>query len=134
MTFVDITIVPVRHDRKDAYLAFAKRMAKVYLDHGAARVVDYWQARSSTSQDEYHADGASYSAGDLASLGDVLGATSSESVVVTVMEWPSHEARDRGTAAATKDPRVEVTLDEEPVFDGGRVAAQSFEVTMDLTI
>ena len=131
MTFVDITVVPVRHDRKDAYIAFAKRMAEVYLDHGAERVVDYWQSGASTDQHDFHAE-TSYSAGDLSGLSEISGATESESVVVTVMDWPSREARDRGTASATEDPRVVSTLDEEPVFDGSRVAGDSFEITMNI--
>ena len=39
---------------------------------------------------------------------------------------------DRGTAAATTDPRVLATLDEDPVFDGRRLIAASFEIAMDL--
>jgi uncharacterized protein YbaA (DUF1428 family) len=48
------------------------------------------------------------------------------------MEWPSGEVRAAGTAAATSDPRILATLDEDAVFDGSRVVASSFEVTMDL--
>lgn len=50
--------------------------------------------------------------------------------MVTVTTWPSREARDRGTAAVTRDPRVLETLDEDPLFDGGRVIGDSFEIAM----
>lgn len=40
MTVIDVTIVPVPCERRDEYVAFSKRMAAVYLDHGATRVVD----------------------------------------------------------------------------------------------
>lgn len=132
MTFADITIVPVAADREAEYLAFSKRMAEVYRDHGATRIVDYWKAETSSTPDDFHADGTSYDPEELKSLADLAGASDSESVVVTVTEWPSREARDRGTAAVIKDPRVTATLDEEPVFDGRRVAGESFEMIMDV--
>ncbi|MGS0688633.1 DUF1428 domain-containing protein [Nakamurella sp. GG22] len=133
MRFADITIVPVSRDRKAAYLALSKRMADVYRNHGADRVVDYWQAGTSVSQGDFHADGVSYDPGELLGLARVAGASDSESVVVTVTEWPSRDARDRGIAAAMKDPRVLATLDEDPVFDGRRVIGESFVITMSLS-
>lgn len=50
---------------------------------------------------------------------------------MSVTEWPSAEARERGTAAATADPRVQATLDEAPVFDGSRLLGDSFRVAME---
>jgi len=130
MVIADITVVPVATERKVAYLEFSKRMAGVYRDHGAISVVDYWQTRESADQADFHADGASYEPGELKSIADLAGASTGESVVVSVITWPSREARDRGTAAATQDARVLETLDEEPVFDGGRVIGDSFEIAM----
>lgn len=132
MTFADITIVPVPSDRKAAYLAFSRRMASVYREHGATKIVDYWQAATPAGQDDFHADGVSYDEGELQGLASVAGASDLESVVVTVTEWPSRDVRDRGTAAATKDPRVLATLDEDPVFEGHRLVAESFEIAMSL--
>lgn len=130
MVIADITVVPVPTERKAAYLDFSKRMAEVYRDHGAISVVDYWQSSESAGPGDYHADGASYESGELKSIADLAGANAGESVVVTVTTWPSREVRDRGTAAATRDARVLETLDEEPVFDGGRVIGDSFEIAM----
>lgn len=130
MVMADITVVPVPTKRKAAYLDFSKRMAKVYRDHGAISVVDYWQSSESADPGEFHADGASYESVELKSIADLAGTNAEESVVVTVTTWPSREARDRGTAAATSDPRVLETLDEDPVFDGGRVIGDSFEIAM----
>ncbi|MEU5655664.1 DUF1428 family protein [Streptomyces sp. NPDC047737] len=132
MTFADITIVPVPSDRKAAYLAFSRRMADVYREHGATRITDYWQAGVPAGQDDFHADGVTYGPGELRGLASVMGASRLESVVVSVTEWPSREVRDRGNAAATKDPRVLATLDEEPVFDGRRLVAESFEIATGL--
>jgi len=130
MTFADITIVPVPRDRKVGYLEFSRRMAEVYREHGATRVVDYWQAGGPADQGDFHADGVSYEPGELRGLAGIASASESEAVVVTITEWPSRSARDRGTAAATADPRVLATLDEEPVFDGGRLIGESFELAM----
>lgn len=128
MGFADITIVPVRKDRKAAYLAFSRRMAEVYRAYGATDVVDYWQQGEATDQDEFHADGAAYDPGVLRGIASVAGAADDETVVVTITTWPSREVRDQGTAAATKDPRVLATLDEDPIFDGSRLIAESFEI------
>ncbi|MGH8953437.1 MAG: DUF1428 domain-containing protein [Microbacterium sp.] len=130
MVIADITVVPVPTERKAAYLDFSKRMAEVYRDHGAISVVDYWQSSESADPSDFHADGTSYESGELKRIADLAGASSEESVVVTVTTWPSREARDRGTAAVTSDPRVLETLDEDPVFDGGRVIGDSFEIAM----
>nr|WP_201468461.1 DUF1428 family protein [Microbacterium hydrocarbonoxydans] len=132
MTFADITAVPVATERKAAYLDFSKRMADVYRDHGAISVVDYWQSGGPADPADFHADGASYEPGELKSIAGLVGASTQESVVVTVTTWPSREVRDRGTAAVTQDPRVTETLDEEPVFDGGRVVGDSFEIAMSI--
>lgn len=129
MTFVDITVVPVATEQRGAYVEFARRMAEVYRDHGATRIVDYWQAGPTATTADFHAAEASHSENDLLGLGEALGASPAESVAVTITEWPSREARDRGNAAAISDPRVTATLHEEPVFDGSRVIGESFEPT-----
>ncbi|MET7640005.1 DUF1428 family protein [Streptomyces sp. NPDC005438] len=132
MTFTDITIVPVPSDRRAAFLAFSRRMAEVYREYGATRIVDYWQAGASASPDDFHAEGVDHGPGELRGLASLTGASDRESVVVTLTEWPSREVRDRGNAAATRDPRVLATLDEEPVFDGRRLVGESFETAMSL--
>lgn len=58
MTYADITIVP--SDRRAVYLAFSRRMADVYREHGATRIVNYWQAGDPLSQADFHADGLTY--------------------------------------------------------------------------
>ena len=130
MVISDITVVPVPTERKAAYRDFSQRMAEVYRDHGAVSVVDYWQSSESADPAEFHAEGTSYEAGELKSIADLARADAGESVVVSVMTWPSREVRDRGTAAAARDPRVLATLDKGPVFDGARVIGDSFEVAM----
>ncbi|ACV05285.1 DUF1428 domain-containing protein [Kytococcus sedentarius] len=123
----DVTMVPVAVNQREAYLAFEKRMAEVYRDHGATQVTHYWHSGPPARQEDFHATGASPASAS-PGLAGVVGAGPGEAVVVTVTQWPSRAARDRGTAAATSDPRVLATLDEEPVFDGRRVIGETFEV------
>lgn len=127
MTFADITITPVPHAKKEDYFEFSRRMAAVYRDHGATRIVDYWQADGAANQSDFHADGTSYSPGELRGIAQLVGVDTAEAVVVSVTEWPSRAARDKGNAAATQDPRVIATLDEDPVFDGKRLLGDSFD-------
>lgn len=130
MTIADITLFPVPSGRKSAYVAFSKRMAEVYRDHGAVSVVDYWQSDRPSDPTEFHAADVSYEAGQLRSIAGLSGALATESVVVSVMIWPSREVRDRGVLAATQDPRVLATLDEDAIFEGARVAGDTFEIVL----
>jgi uncharacterized protein YbaA (DUF1428 family) len=52
--------------------------------------------------------------------------------VVSITLWPSQEVRDRAAKAIMVDPRIQATMDEEPVFDGRRVIAAGFDVEIDL--
>jgi uncharacterized protein YbaA (DUF1428 family) len=134
MTFNDITIVPVRTDRKVAYLKFSARIAKIYREYGALRVVDCWQSDDVSDDADFHAADAmkDYSSGELPSMRKFAGARHGETVVVSITVWPSQEIRDRAVKAITVDPRIRATIDEEPIFDGRRVIAAGFDVEFDL--
>lgn len=134
MTFNDITIVPVRTDRKAAYLAFSARMAEIYREYGALRVVDCWQSMDGSRDEDFHAADAmkDYAAGELPDLRQLADAAADETVVVSITEWPSKDVRDRAVKAVVVDPRIEATMAEEPVFDGRRLIAAGFDVELDL--
>ena len=131
--FNDITIVPVRTDRKAAYLVFSARIAEIYREYGALRVVDCWQSKDADDAD-FHAYDAmeDYAAGELRDLRKLAGADDAETVVISITEWPSKEVRDRAVKAVVVDPRIQATMDEEPVFDGRRLIAAGFDVEYDL--
>lgn len=133
MTFNDITIVPVRKDQKAAYLEFSARIAAIYREYGALRVVDCWQTEDASDED-FHAAAAmeNYAPGELPNMRKLAGASDGETVVVSFTEWPSREVRDRGVKAVATDPRIQATMDEEPVFDGRRLIAGGFEVEFEL--
>lgn len=128
MSVVDVALVPVPRDRREAYLAFAARMAEVYRDHGATRIDHYWQDDQGAAPEAFHAEGAGYEDGELRTLAAAVGAEADEAIAVTITHWPSAQAREQGNASATRDPRVLATLDEEPVFEGSRLLAGDFAV------
>lgn len=132
MLFNDITIVPVRTDRKAAYLAFSARIAAIYREYGALRVVDCWHSEEASHDADFHASEAmkDYADGELPDLRRLAGAGSGETVVISITEWPSKEVRDRAVKAVVVDPRIEATADEEPVFDGRRLIAGGFDVVL----
>lgn len=134
MTFNDITIVPVPTDQKAAYLEFSARIAAIYREYGALRVVDCWQMEDASDAEDFHAADAmaNYAPGDLPNMRKLAGAREGETVVLSVTEWPSREVRDLGVKAVAIDPRIQATMDEEPVFDGQRLIAGGFAVELDL--
>lgn len=131
--FNDITIVPVRTDRKAAYLAFSARIAAIYREYGAVRVVDCWQSLDADDAD-FHASEAmeGYAPGELPDLRKLAGADDGETVVISITEWPSKTVRDRAVKAIVGDPRILATMHEEPVFEGRKLIAAGFDVAYDL--
>ena len=73
-----------------------------------------------------------YLPGDLPDMRRLAGAGNGETVVISITEWPSREIRDRAVKAVMVDPRIQATIDEEPVFDGRRLIAGGFVVEFDL--
>ena len=73
-----------------------------------------------------------YAAGELPDMRKLAGADKGETVVISITEWPSKEIRDRAVRAVVVDPRIQATMDEEPVFDGRRLIAAGFDVEFDL--
>lgn len=135
MPFCDITIVPVPTDNKAAYLQFSERISSIYCELGASRVVDFWQDDHASADADFHAENAmaKYGAGSLPNFRRITGAGAGETVVVSVMEWPTRDARDLGVKAAISDPRIQATVNESPVFDGSRMIAGSFTIELDLS-
>ncbi|MBL3704570.1 DUF1428 family protein [Sulfitobacter sp. BDSS02] len=135
MPFCDITIVPVAADRKEAYLRFAERMAKIYREFGASRVTDFWQDAEASADENFHAKDAmaTYANQNLPKFRKLAGAADGETVVVSITEWPDREARDRGIEAVVSDPRIQATMTEEPIFDGGKLIAGGFTVELDIS-
>lgn len=134
MPFCDITIVPVPTDKKPEYLRFSERMANIYREHGASRVRDFWQDEDASDDADFHAENAmaTYDPGTLPNFRKLASAADGQTVVVSMTEWPSRQARDLGVKAAVSDPRILATMDEEPIFDGSKLIAGGFNVELDV--
>ena len=134
MPFCDITIFTVASDRKDAYLRFSERMARIYREFGASRVTDFWQDDDASADRYFHAEDAmaTYATENLPKFRYVAGASDEEAVVVSITEWPDRATRDQGLVAVVSDPRVQATMTEEPIFDGGKMIAGGFTVALDV--
>lgn len=135
MPFCDITVVPVPTHRKREYLQFSERIAKIYRELGASRVVDFWHDEDASNDADFHAENAmaTYDAGSLPDFRKLAGAMNGQTVVVSITEWPTRQARDLGTKAAVSDPRILATMDEEPIFDGKKLIAGGFTVALDVS-
>ncbi len=134
MPFCDITIVPVPTNKKRAYLRFSERMAKIYREFGASRVIDFWHDEDASNDADFHAENAmaTYDTGSLPDIRKLAGAVRGQTVVVSITEWPNRQARDLGVKAAVSDPRILATMDEAPVFDGSKLIAGGFIVALDV--
>lgn len=134
MPFCDITVVPVPTEKKHAYLRFSERMAMIYRELGASRVTDFWHDEDASHDEDFHAENAmaTYDTGSLPDFRKLAGAMNGQTVVVSITEWPSRQARDLGVKAAVSDPRILATMDEEPIFDGKKLIAGDFTVALDV--
>lgn len=114
-TYVDGYVIPVPKDKKEAYRAHAEKVAPMFQEFGALRVVETW------SDDT--ADGK---------VTDFNRATlkqPDESVVYSWVEWPDKATRDAGWAKLMEDERMKRS--EEPPFDGKRMMWGGFAPILD---
>ena len=115
MHYVDGFVAAVPNANRDAYRAHALRVAALFREFGALRVVETW--------------GNDVPEGKLTSFPLAVQRTEDETVVFSWVEWPSKELRDAGWQAMMQDPRM-AEAGEMP-FDGKRLIYGGFEMIMD---
>ena len=115
MSYVDGFVIAVPAANKEQFRAHADESAKVFLDHGATRVVECW--------------GDDVPDGKLTDFKGAVKAQEDEVVVFSWIEWPSKEARDGGHKKVMEDPRM--TMSGMP-FDGKRMIYGGFEAIVSL--
>jgi len=107
--YTDGFIVPVPEGNKDAYRELASRMAKVFRQHGANRVV------------EAIADDISH--GEVTDFYRAVKAEDGETVVFSFIEWPNKQTRDDAWAKIMNDesmkPEGEMPFSGQRMFWGG---------------
>lgn len=116
MGYVDGTLVPVPAAARDAYCEMAAKVAGIFREHGALRIVEAW------------ADDVPD--GKVTDFKGAVKAKDDEAVVYSWIEWPSKVARDEGWNKIMGDPRMARDRLESP-FDAGRMVYGGFAPIVD---
>jgi uncharacterized protein YbaA (DUF1428 family) len=108
-TYTDGFVVPVPQEKKEAYRELAAKMAKVFRDNGASRVVEAF------SDD--------VPKGEVTDFYRAVKAEDGEGVVFSFIEWPDKDTRDAAWKAIMADeslrPQGEMPFDGKRMFWGG---------------
>jgi len=115
MSYVDGFVIPVPTASKQAFRDLAARVAPLFLEHGATRVVECW--------------GDDVPDGKVTDFKGAVKAEAGETVVFSWVIWPSKAARDEGNKKIMADPRMQP--DENMPFDGKRMIFGGFETIVD---
>lgn len=107
--YVDGFVVPVPHARREDYRALAAKMAKVFRQHGASRVVE--------------AFGDDVPKGEVTDFYRAVKAEEGEGVVFSFIEWPDKATRDEAWKAIMADdsmkPEGDMPFNMQRMFWGG---------------
>jgi uncharacterized protein YbaA (DUF1428 family) len=116
MAYIDGYVIPVPAANKEAYRAMAARVAPVFLELGALRLVETW------GQDVPHGDTTDFYRATKAEEG--------ENIVFSWVVWPSKDIRDAGWAKLMQDERMKA--EGAMPFDGKRMFWGGFEPLLDV--
>jgi uncharacterized protein YbaA (DUF1428 family) len=114
-SYTDGFVVPVPEGNRDAYRELAAKMAKVFRQHGATRVV------------EAIADDVSH--GKVTDFYRAVKAEDGETVVFSFIEWPDKKTRDDAWAKIMADESLKP--EGEMPFNGQRMFWGGFEPIVD---
>ena len=113
--YTDGFVVPVPEGKKDAYRELASKMAKVFREHGATRVVE------ALSDD--------VEKGQVTDFYRAVKAEDDEKIVFSFIEWPDKDTRDQAWQKIMSDDSMKPG-DEMP-FSGQRMFWGGFEPILD---
>jgi len=113
--YTDGFVVPVPEGKVDAYQALAAKMAKVFRQHGATRVVE------ALSNDVPH--------GKVTDFYRAVKAEDGEKVVFSFVEWPDKDTRDQAWQKIMADESLKP--DGDMPFNGQRMFWGGFEPIFD---
>ncbi|HRN84877.1 MAG TPA: DUF1428 family protein [Hyphomicrobium sp.] len=116
MKYVEGFVVAVPAANKEAYLELAARLAPMFKEFGATRVVECW--------------GDDVPEGKLTDFRGAVKAKDDEVVVFSWLEYPSKEVRDAAHQKMQSDPRMK-PQGETPPFDGKRMIFGGFVPILD---
>ena len=113
--YTDGFVVPVPEGKRDAYRELASKMAKVFRQHGATRVIE------AIADDVKH--------GEVTDFYRAVKAEDGETVVFSFIEWPDKQTRDDAWAKIMADESLKP--DGEMPFSGQRMFWGGFEPILD---
>jgi uncharacterized protein YbaA (DUF1428 family) len=114
-TYTDGFVVPVPEDKREAYRELAAKMAKVFRQNGATRVVEAF------SND--------VSKGEVTDFYRAVKAEDGEGIVFSFIEWPDKATRDQAWKAIMADESLKP--DGDMPFDGKRMFWGGFDKIVD---
>jgi uncharacterized protein YbaA (DUF1428 family) len=114
-SYVDGFVVPVAENKREAYGELAAKMAKVFRQHGATRVIE--------------AFGDDVPKGEVTDFYRAVKAEDGESVVFSFIEWPDKATRDEAWGKIMADESMKPQGDMP--FDGKRMFWGGFEKVID---
>jgi uncharacterized protein YbaA (DUF1428 family) len=119
MSYIDGFIIAVPTANKDQYRELAAKVAPIYLECGASRVVENW--------------GDDVPKGKVTDFYGAVKAEEKETVVFSWVEWPSKEVRDTGNKKFMEHPMMkEMESTTKRVFDGMRMIYGGFSPIVEL--
>ena len=113
--YSDGFVVPVPEGKRDAYRELASKMAKVFREHGATRVIE------AIGDDVQH--------GKVTDFYRAVKAEDGETVVFSFIEWPDKQTRDDAWAKIMADESMKP--EGEMPFSGQRMFWGGFEKIVD---
>ena len=116
MTYVEGFVVPVPTANREAYRDMARVVGQVFIDNGALEVIEAW--------------GDDVPPGHTTDFQRAVALGPDETVVFSLVLWPSREVRDRNHKAMVDDPRFEAL--PRDIFDGRRMIHGGFATLLDL--
>src|SRR5215831_12231956 len=116
MSYIDGFVVPVPMKKKAAYEQMSAKMAEMFKEFGATRVVECW--------------GDDVPDGKITDFRRAVKAEDGEVVVFGWFEYPSKEARDAANQKMMSDPRMRAMGEQMP-FDGKRMIFGGFMPILD---
>ena len=115
MPYIDGYVSPVPKANRDAYKREAEKIAQLFKECGALKVVETW--------------GDDVPKGKVTDFYMAVKCNDDENVVFSWIVWPDKATRDAGMAKAMQDPRMQPG--PNPVFDGKRMIFGGFEVMLE---
>jgi uncharacterized protein YbaA (DUF1428 family) len=114
--YVDGFVLPVMPEKKDDYLALARKAAGDFNKYGALRLVEAW--------------GDDVPDGKQTDFRRAVQAKEGENVVFSFIEWPDKATRDAGWEKMMADPNMQPDHGNMP-FDGTRMFWGGFDIILD---